>query len=67
MQIPNADFLERAGSKAMGARLWRLPPMSANTLVELLKNRASEKSKEFSACSDNHFTIALHGSATFSD
>lgn len=32
MQIPNADFLERTGSKAMGARLWRLPPMSANTL-----------------------------------
>lgn len=32
MQIPNADFLERTGSKAMGARLWRLPLMSANTL-----------------------------------
>lgn len=32
MQIPNADFLERTGSRAMGARLWRLPPMSANTL-----------------------------------
>lgn len=32
MQIPNADFLERTGTKAMGARLWRLPPMSANTL-----------------------------------
>lgn len=32
MQIPNADFLERTGSKAMGARLWRLLPMSANTL-----------------------------------
>jgi len=32
MQIPNADYLERTGSKAMGARLWRLPPKSANTL-----------------------------------
>jgi len=32
MNIPNADFLERTGSKAMGARLWRFPPMSANTL-----------------------------------
>lgn len=32
MMIPNADILERTGSKAMGARLWRLPPMSANTL-----------------------------------
>jgi len=32
MKIPNADFLERTGTKAMGARLWRLSPMSANTL-----------------------------------
>lgn len=32
MQIPNADFLERTGSQILGARLWRLPPGSANTL-----------------------------------
>lgn len=32
MKIPNADFLERTGSENMGARLWRMPPMSANTL-----------------------------------
>ena len=32
MCIPNADFLERTGSKLLGARLWRLPPRSANTL-----------------------------------
>ncbi len=32
MQIPNADFLERTGSGHLGARLWRVPPMSANTL-----------------------------------
>ena len=32
MRIPNADFLERTGSENMGARLWRLPPKSANTL-----------------------------------
>ena len=32
MQIPNADFLERTGSENLAARLWRLPPMSANTL-----------------------------------
>ncbi len=32
MQIPNADYLERTGSEKMGARLWRLPPGSANTL-----------------------------------
>lgn len=32
MRISNADFLERTGSENMGARLWRMPPMSANTL-----------------------------------
>jgi mannose-6-phosphate isomerase-like protein (cupin superfamily) len=32
MKIPNADFLERTGSENMGARLWRMPPKSANTL-----------------------------------
>jgi hypothetical protein len=32
MRIPNADFLERTGSQILGARLWRLPPQSANTL-----------------------------------
>src|SRR6266496_4525840 len=32
MRIPNADFLELTGSQILGARLWRLPPRSANTL-----------------------------------
>ena len=32
MKIPNADFLERTGSENMGARFWRMPPWSANTL-----------------------------------
>jgi mannose-6-phosphate isomerase-like protein (cupin superfamily) len=32
MKIPNADFLERTKSEILGARLWRLPPNSANTL-----------------------------------
>lgn len=32
MKIPNADYLERTGSEHLGARLWRLPPKSANTL-----------------------------------
>lgn len=32
MKIPNADFLERTGSEKMGARLWRMPPKSANTV-----------------------------------
>jgi mannose-6-phosphate isomerase-like protein (cupin superfamily) len=32
MKIPNADFLERTKSETLSARLWRLPPGSANTL-----------------------------------
>ena len=32
MKIPNADFLERTQSEILGARLWQLPPNSANTL-----------------------------------
>jgi mannose-6-phosphate isomerase-like protein (cupin superfamily) len=32
MKIPNADYLERTNSDNLGARLWRLPPKSANTL-----------------------------------
>jgi mannose-6-phosphate isomerase-like protein (cupin superfamily) len=32
MKIPNGDFLERTKSENLGARLWRLPPNSANTL-----------------------------------
>jgi mannose-6-phosphate isomerase-like protein (cupin superfamily) len=32
MKIPNADFFERTKSENLGARLWRLPPKSANTL-----------------------------------
>ena len=32
MKILNADYLERTGSENMGARLWRMPPKSANTL-----------------------------------
>jgi len=32
MRIPNADYLERTKSENLAARLWRLPPKSANTL-----------------------------------
>lgn len=32
MRVPNADYLERTGSENLGARLWRLPLKSANTL-----------------------------------
>jgi mannose-6-phosphate isomerase-like protein (cupin superfamily) len=37
MKIPNADFLERTGSEILGARLWKFPPKSANTLHRHLK------------------------------
>ena len=37
MRIPNADFLERTGSQILGARLWRFPPRSANTLHKHVK------------------------------
>ena len=38
MKIPNADYLERTGSENMGARLWRLPPHSANTLHKHIRS-----------------------------
>jgi len=31
MKIPNADLADGLGSERLGARLWRLPPYSANT------------------------------------
>ena len=37
MKISNADFLERTGSENLGARLWRLPSKSANTLHKHLR------------------------------
>jgi len=38
MKIPNADFLERTGSQNLGARLWRFPPRSANTLHKHIRS-----------------------------
>ncbi|MFO1440185.1 MAG: cupin domain-containing protein [Verrucomicrobiaceae bacterium] len=38
MRIPNADFLERTGSENLGARLWRMPPRSANTLHKHIRS-----------------------------
>ncbi|HEX4629732.1 MAG TPA: cupin domain-containing protein [Chthoniobacterales bacterium] len=38
MGIPNADYLERTGSENLGARLWRLPPKSANTLHKHIRS-----------------------------
>ena len=38
MKIPNADYLERTGSENMGARLWRMPPGSANTLHKHIRS-----------------------------
>jgi mannose-6-phosphate isomerase-like protein (cupin superfamily) len=37
MKIPNADYLERTASENLGARLWRLPPRSANTLHQHIR------------------------------
>ena len=38
MKIPNADYLERTGSENLGARLWRLPSKSANTLHKHIRS-----------------------------
>jgi mannose-6-phosphate isomerase-like protein (cupin superfamily) len=38
MKIPNADYLEHTGSENIGARLWRLPPKSANTLHKHIRS-----------------------------
>jgi mannose-6-phosphate isomerase-like protein (cupin superfamily) len=38
MKIPNSDYLERTGSENLGARLWRLPPKSANTLHKHIRS-----------------------------
>lgn len=38
MRIPNADYLERTGSENLGARLWRMPPQSANTLHKHIRS-----------------------------
>src|SRR5437868_15501321 len=38
MKIPNADYLDRTGSENIGARLWRLPPKSANTLHKHIRS-----------------------------
>jgi mannose-6-phosphate isomerase-like protein (cupin superfamily) len=38
MKIPNADYLERTGSENLGARLWRLPPKTANTLHKHIRS-----------------------------
>ncbi|PYS47507.1 MAG: cupin domain-containing protein, partial [Acidobacteria bacterium] len=31
MKIPNTNLAEQLGTEKLGARLWRLPPFSANT------------------------------------
>lgn len=37
MQVPYTDLLEHTKSENLGARLWRLPPKSANTLHKHIK------------------------------
>ena len=39
MKIPNADYLECTSSENLGARLWRLPPKSANTLHKHIRSQ----------------------------
>jgi len=64
MKIPNADFLERTKSENLGARLWRLPPKSANTLHRHI--RAEEfyfvlEGVGRIRVGDRTFTIPQHG------
>jgi mannose-6-phosphate isomerase-like protein (cupin superfamily) len=64
MEIPNADFLERTKSEILGARLWRLPPGSANTLHKHV--RAEEfyfvvKGTGRIRVADQTLTVAEHG------
>jgi mannose-6-phosphate isomerase-like protein (cupin superfamily) len=37
MKIPYVDFLEHTKSENLGARMWRFPPKSANTLHKHVK------------------------------
>lgn len=37
MKVPYTDLLERSKSEILGARLWRLPPKSANTFHKHVK------------------------------
>jgi mannose-6-phosphate isomerase-like protein (cupin superfamily) len=65
MKIPNADFLERTKSELLGARLWRLPPKSANTLHKHV--RAEEfyfvvESVGRLRMGDDTLTVPTHGS-----
>jgi mannose-6-phosphate isomerase-like protein (cupin superfamily) len=64
MKIPNADFLERTRSENLGARLWRLPPKSANTLHKHI--RAEEfyfvlEGVGRIRVGDETFTVPKHG------
>ena len=64
MKIPNADFLEQTKSENLGARLWRLPPKSANTLHKHI--RAEEfyfvlEGMGRMRVGDNTLTVPKHG------
>jgi len=66
MNIPNADFLERTRSENLSARLWRLPPKSANTLHRHV--RAEEfyfvlEGVGRLRVGDNTLTVPKHGGA----
>ena len=56
MKIPNADYLECTGSENLGARLWRLPPKSANTLH---KQTTDEQNASRLHKTGFHFSLTL--------
>ena len=64
MKIPNADYLERTGSENLGARLWRLPPKSANTLHKHIRSEEFYFVLEGTGCmrvGDDTFTVPKYG------
>ena len=64
MEIPNADYLERTGSENIGARLWRLPPKSANTLHKHVRSEEFYfvlEGKGRMRIGDETLTVPKHG------
>src|SRR5262245_54248631 len=66
MKIPNADYLERTGSENLSARLWRLPPKSANTLHKHIRQEEFYFVLEGTGrmrVGDETLTVPRHGGA----
>ena len=43
MKIPNTNLAEQLGTEKLAARLWRLPPFSANTCLRQMFNDTEEE------------------------